>query len=151
MLLHILATLFVLALLTLLFKRKVFGRDKFLDEKKSLPGLVKTDKVLGNLPDIFKAGSLPTFLLQLHEKYGPIASYWHKDVLTVSLGDPKYFKITEKMFDQHPAMFEFALPLIFEKSMQFQNGEFGRICTYKLCRVDRYIREQLLQPVPVLL
>ena len=131
MLLHILATLFVLALLTLLFKRKVFGRDKFLDEKKSLPGLVKTDKVLGNLPDIFKAGSLPTFLLQLHEKYGPIASYWHKDVLTVSLGDPKYFKITEKMFDRHPAMFEFALPLISEKSMQFQNGEFGR-SRYKL-------------------
>jgi cytochrome P450 family 20 subfamily A len=30
------------------------------------------------------------------------------------------------MFDRHPAMFEFALPLISEKSMQFLNGDFGR-------------------------
>ena len=125
MLLPLLVAIFALVLLTFLFKKGYFG-DDLLHSKNSVPGLSKTDKVLGNLPDIFKAGGLPKFLTQLHAKYGPLASYWHGDVFTVSLGDPKYFKITEKMFDRHPAMFEFALPLISEKSLQFQNGEFGR-------------------------
>ena len=53
-------------------------------------------------------------------------SFWYKDVYTVSLGDKKYYKLTEKMFDRHEALFEFAEPLISKKSMQFLNGEFGR-------------------------
>ena len=94
--------------------------------ERPVPGLQKTDSILGNLPDLFKAGSLPKFLHQLHARFGPIASYWHKDVFTVSLADPKYFKITEKMFDRHPALFEWSLPLISWKSMTFLNGNFGR-------------------------
>jgi len=125
MLLPLILTVFALLLATYIFRKRYFGTN-ILPKRKSIPGLSKSDEVLGNLQDIFKAGGLPKFLGQLHEKYGPIASYWHKDVYTVSLGDPKYFKFTEKMFDRHPAMFEFALPLISEKSMQFQNGEFGR-------------------------
>ena len=129
---------------------------KVENHEKQVPGLPKTDTILGNLPDMFRAGSLPNFLRKLHETYGPIASYWHKDVLTVSLADPKYFKMTEKMFDRHPALFEFALPLISWKSMQFQNGEFGRKrfklmsqpfgfsgCANALEKVKRIVKEDI--------
>ena len=94
--------------------------------KPQVPGLSKTSDKLGNLEDIAKAGSMVKFLKDLHARFGPIASYWHKDVYTVSLGDIKYLKVTEKMFDRHRALFEFAEPLISNKSLQFLNGQFGR-------------------------
>ena len=50
--------------------------------------------------------SFLNFLKRLHSKFGPIASYWQGDVFTVSIGDPKYFKDIEKMFDRHPALFK---------------------------------------------
>ena len=98
--------------------------------KPQVPGLSKTNK-LGNLEDIAKAGSMVKFLKNLHARFGPIASYWHKDVFTISLGDIKYVKVTEKMFDRHRALFEFTEPLISNKSVQFLNGQFGR-SRYKL-------------------
>jgi len=93
---------------------------------KNVPGLKKRDKVLGNLADIAEAGSLPAFLKKLHEKYGPIASFWYNETLTVSLAHQKYFRQLEKNFDRHPALFKFAEPLISPKSVQFLNGEFGK-------------------------
>ena len=96
-----------------------------------VPGLSKTNDKLGNLEDIAKAGSMVKFLKDLHARFGPIASYWHKDVFTISLADLKYLKLTEKMFDRHRALFEFAEPLISNKSLQFLNGQFGR-SRYKL-------------------
>jgi len=95
-------------------------------QSKQVPGLKASDPVLGNLPDLVKAGSFLDFLAQLHEKYGPIASFWYKDVFTVSLADQKLFRHTERMFDRHPAMFEFVLPLLSPASLQYQNGENGR-------------------------
>ena len=124
--LSVLLAVFLIALLTFLIKKFSKNDVSLFPPVKDVPGLKKSDPILGNLPDIFKAGDLPRFLKQLHAEFGPIASYWHQDVFTVSLGDPKYFRITEKMFDRHSAMFEFALPLISWKSMQFLNGEFGR-------------------------
>ena len=124
--LSVLLAVFLIALLTFLIKKFSKNDVSSFPPVKDVPGLKKSDPILGNLPDIFKAGDLPRFLKQLHAEFGPIASYWHQDVFTVSLGDPKYFRITEKMFDRHSAMFEFALPLISWKSMQFLNGEFGR-------------------------
>jgi len=91
-----------------------------------VPGLSKTSNKLGNLDDIAKAGSMVDFLKNLHARFGPIASFWYKDVFTVSLGDTKYFKLTEAMFDRHEALFEFAEPLISKKSSQFLKGEFGK-------------------------
>jgi len=94
--------------------------------KRSVPGLKKRDKTKGNLEDLAEAGSFPNFLKQLHTKFGPIASYWHGETFTVSLSEPKHFKHVEKMFDRHPSLFEFAVPLISPKSMQFLNGNFGK-------------------------
>ena len=124
--LQVISVIFLITLTTFLIKKFFKNEVHTMLTEKQVPGLQKTDPVLGNLPDMFKAGSLPKFLHQLHARFGPIASYWHNDVFTVSLADPKYFKITEKMFDRHSALFEFALPLISWKSIQFLNGEFGR-------------------------
>lgn len=40
----------------------------------------------GNLPDIVTNGSLHEFLVNLHEKYGPIVSFWFGRRLVISLG-----------------------------------------------------------------
>uniref|UniRef100_A0A8C9JVI3 Cytochrome P450 family 20 subfamily A member 1 n=1 Tax=Panthera tigris altaica TaxID=74533 RepID=A0A8C9JVI3_PANTA len=40
----------------------------------------------GNLPDIVKSGSLHEFLVNLHEGYGPVVSFWFGRRLVVSLG-----------------------------------------------------------------
>ena len=85
---------------------------KFIPQRKTekkIPGLSRKDKVLGNLTDIAKAGNMQAFLRELHQQHGPLASFWYGDVFTVSLADTKYFKITEKMFDRHPALFKVKL------------------------------------------
>ena len=96
----------MLLILTLLFLMLlpvyIFTRSS----KRRVPGLSKRDKITGNLPDIAEAGGFLNFLKRLHSKFGPIASYWQGDVFTVSIGDPKYFKDIEKMFDRHPALFK---------------------------------------------
>lgn len=40
----------------------------------------------GNLPDIIASSSLHEFLVSLHEKYGPLVSFWFGRRLVVSLG-----------------------------------------------------------------
>ena len=90
-----------LLLLTLLYVC-TFTRSS----KRRVPGLSKRDKITGNLTDIAEAGGFLSFLKMLHARFGPVASYWQGDVLTVSIADPKYFKDTEKMFDRHPALFK---------------------------------------------
>ncbi|KAF0872237.1 CP20A protein, partial [Crocuta crocuta] len=40
----------------------------------------------GNLPDIVNSGSLHEFLVNLHERYGPVVSFWFGRRLVVSLG-----------------------------------------------------------------
>lgn len=40
----------------------------------------------GNLPDIIASSSLHEFLVNLHEKYGPLVSFWFGRRLVVSLG-----------------------------------------------------------------
>jgi len=117
----------ILALLLLVFSVIYLKSNrKKSDKGRTVPGLKPSDPVLGNLPDLFKAGSLPNFLTDLHNKHGPLASFWWKDVFTVSLGDQRLFRQTERVFDRHPAIWEFAIPLISTKSMQYQNGEKGK-------------------------
>ena len=94
---------YILTLFVVILTFTIFWKKK---QRRKIPGLKRSDKVYGNIADIASAGSFPTFLKQLHDKYGPIASYWHMDVFTVSISDYKYFKHTEKMFDRHPALFQ---------------------------------------------
>ena len=42
----------------------------------TIPGLDPSDDIKGNLDDISAAGSFHEFLVNLHEKFGPIASFW---------------------------------------------------------------------------
>lgn len=101
---------------------------------KILPSLSPSDPVLGNLPDIHKAGSFPSFLSSLHSEHGPIVGFWMGDTFTVSLGKAKYLRITERMFDRHPNLFLSIEPLISSKSIQFANGDRGKELYRELSR-----------------
>uniref|UniRef100_A0A8C9QRH3 Cytochrome P450 family 20 subfamily A member 1 n=1 Tax=Spermophilus dauricus TaxID=99837 RepID=A0A8C9QRH3_SPEDA len=51
-----------------------------------IPGITPTEEKDGNLPDIVNNGSLHEFLVGLHERYGPVVSFWFGRRLVVSLG-----------------------------------------------------------------
>ncbi|XP_075285911.1 cytochrome P450 20A1 isoform X2 [Opisthocomus hoazin] len=55
-------------------------------QASGIPGLAPTDEKDGNLPDIIASSSLHEFLVNLHEKYGPLVSFWFGRRLVVSLG-----------------------------------------------------------------
>ncbi|XP_039210668.1 cytochrome P450 20A1 [Crotalus tigris] len=55
-------------------------------QASGIPGITPTDEKDGNLPDIITSGSLHEFLVNLHEKYGPIVSFWFGQRLVISLG-----------------------------------------------------------------
>ncbi|XP_037021907.2 cytochrome P450 20A1 isoform X2 [Artibeus jamaicensis] len=51
-----------------------------------IPGITPTEEKDGNLPDIVNSGSLHEFLVHLHERHGPVVSFWFGRRLVVSLG-----------------------------------------------------------------
>ncbi|KAM6177899.1 cytochrome P450 20A1 [Rhynchocyon petersi] len=51
-----------------------------------IPGIAPTEEKDGNLPDIVNRGSLHEFLVDLHERYGSVVSFWFGRHLVVSLG-----------------------------------------------------------------
>ncbi|KAJ7345443.1 hypothetical protein JRQ81_001393 [Phrynocephalus forsythii] len=55
-------------------------------QASGIPGMTPTDEKDGNLPDIINSGSLHEFLVHLHEKYGPVVSFWFGRRLVISLG-----------------------------------------------------------------
>lgn len=61
-------------------------------QTSGFPGLAPTEEKDGNLPDIISQGSLHEFLVNLHEKYGPVASFWFGRRLVVSLGSVDVLK-----------------------------------------------------------
>ena len=50
--------------------------------------------------DIAAAGSLHEFLVDLHGKFGPIASFYYGPKFTVSIMTPELFKEQLKVFDR---------------------------------------------------
>ncbi|XP_041367127.1 cytochrome P450 20A1-like [Gigantopelta aegis] len=92
----------------------------------TVPGLEPTNKEDGNLPDIGRAGSLHEFLMDLHEQYGPIASFWMGEKLIVSIASPELFKEHLTVFDRPPELFNIFLPILGEQSIQYANGTVGR-------------------------
>ncbi|XP_052605546.1 cytochrome P450 20A1 isoform X2 [Peromyscus californicus insignis] len=57
-----------------------------------IPGIAPTEEKDGNLPDIVSSGSLHEFLVDLHDRYGPVASFWFGRRLVVSLGTADVLK-----------------------------------------------------------
>ena len=95
---------------------------ELFQQENSVPGLGKTDPYLGNILDIARSGSLTKFINQLHEEFGPIASYWNKDVFTVSF-DSKYCQ--EKLpRNLSKRLSDIELPLDPHTSMTYHTGEF---------------------------
>ena len=54
----------------------------------------------GNLPDMAKAGSVHEYLIELHEKYGEIVSFWWGKEYAVSLSSVDYWKEIQPIFDK---------------------------------------------------
>ncbi|XP_063093356.1 cytochrome P450 20A1 isoform X3 [Cavia porcellus] len=57
-----------------------------------IPGIAPTEEKDGNLPDILTSGSLHEFLVHLHERCGPVGSFWFGRRLVVSLGTVEVLK-----------------------------------------------------------
>ena len=66
------------------------------------------------------------FLLTLHAKYGPIASFWYGPQYCISIGNAEIMKQAKHLFDRPAAMFEMVEPLIGKSSIQFASGDEGR-------------------------
>ncbi|XP_021511337.1 cytochrome P450 20A1 [Meriones unguiculatus] len=61
-------------------------------QASGIPGITPTEEKDGNLPDIVNSGSLHEFLVNLHERYGPVVSFWFGRRLVVSLGTADVLK-----------------------------------------------------------
>jgi len=115
------ASLLVLSLLVLLWYFLPRGR-----QDTTVPGLAPTHETLGNLPNIADAGSLPKFLSSLHCEHGSIASFWHGEYLTISLGSFHLFKQVEKLFPASPCLYQSLVPVVSDPWILAQEGEHGR-------------------------
>ncbi|XP_048237190.1 cytochrome P450 20A1-like [Haliotis rufescens] len=92
----------------------------------TVPGLSPTTTEDGNLADIRRAGSLHEFLMDLHQQFGPIASFWMGPQLVVSIASAELFKQHQNVFDRPPELFRLFEPLIGAKCIQYANGGDGR-------------------------
>ena len=54
----------------------------------------------GNLEDVSNAGTLHEFLLKLHNRFGPIASFWWEKTFTVSVASAELFEEQLDIFDR---------------------------------------------------
>ena len=66
------------------------------------------------------------FLLTLHAKYGPVASFWYGPHYCISIGNADIMKQVKHLFDRPAALFEMVEPLIGKSSIQFASGDEGR-------------------------
>lgn len=87
-----------------------------------IPGVEPSDPVSGNLPDMAKAGSVHEYLIELHEKYGEIVSFWWGKEYAVSLSSVDYWKEIQPIFDKPYEQFKFFEPLLGRKSLTYKNG-----------------------------
>lgn len=66
----------------------------------TVPGLDPLDDITGNIDDITSAGSFHEFLVDLHEKFGPIASFWYGPKYCISVGSATAFKDIQHLTDR---------------------------------------------------
>lgn len=92
----------------------------------TVPGLEPTSEEDGNLCDIANAGSLHEFLLGLHKKFGPIASFWWGELHVISIASADLFEEHRHLFDKPLELFEMFQPLLGPKSMQNCYQEAGK-------------------------
>lgn len=139
----IFAITFVLFLLGL-----VFYLYPGSSSQTTIPGFNPSDPKEGNLSDIYECGGVHPFLQELHETYGPIASFWIGRKLIVSLADPALFEQHLQVFDKPDELF-LVYKSFGENSLLFASGAEGR---KKRQLVDSfYSREARVKFLPSLL
>ncbi|ESO10173.1 hypothetical protein HELRODRAFT_168041 [Helobdella robusta] len=98
------------------------GSKKSID----IPGPEPVDPLEGNYPDIKACGSLHEFLVDLHETYGPICSFWAGPQLCVSVASPELFSEQANSFNRPVELFKAQTLLWGENSPFVLNGAEGR-------------------------
>lgn len=96
------------------------------DGKRLPPGPKPSDPETGNLNDIKQEESLHKYLKKLHEKLGPIVSFWLGKNVVVSTASPELFKQQLNLFDRPVIIFKMYADLLGDYSVQFRNEEEGR-------------------------
>ncbi|XP_077978290.1 cytochrome P450 20A1-like [Glandiceps talaboti] len=129
----VIAVVILFVVMVFYYLKSLFGSDKSdganEEEMKAvtgIPGMAKTDSSDGNLTNITAAGSFHEFLVKLHSRYGPVASFWYGRHYYVSFASPEAWKDHLKIFDRPPELFEFGKPLIGPESIQFANRIDGK-------------------------
>eukprot|EP00026_Physarum_polycephalum_P007610 Phypoly_transcript_07674.p1 GENE.Phypoly_transcript_07674~~Phypoly_transcript_07674.p1 ORF type:complete len:491 (+),score=77.86 Phypoly_transcript_07674:33-1505(+) len=89
----------------------------------AVPSPTTFDPVMGNLPELAKAGSLHEYLTLLHNQFGPMAGFRYFDKFVVSLASPELFKQTNRLFNRPVPLFALFKPLIGDLSLQYANDE----------------------------
>ena len=52
------------------------------------------------------------FLVKLHNKYGPIASFWYGTEYCISIGNAEHMKKVKHLFDRPAKLFELVEPQV---------------------------------------
>ena len=102
------------------------GNIYFQKQPPSIPGLDAASKDLGNLGNIKDAGSLHEFLLDLHSKYGDMASFWFGSTQMISVSSSDLFAKVQILFNRPPILFKMFEPFIGPKSLQYANFNDGK-------------------------
>ena len=66
------------------------------------------------------------FLMKLHDKYGPVASFWYGTEYCISIGSAEVMKQVKHLFDRPAKLFELVEPMMGKSSVPFANGEDGK-------------------------
>nr|AKH03540.1 cytochrome P450 20A1 [Paracyclopina nana] len=116
----IFALTFILFLLGVLFY--LAPRSKNVT---TIPGLDPSDDISGNIDDITAAGSFHEFLVDLHDKFGPVASFWYGPKYCISVASAPAFKDVQHLTDRPAVLFDFLEPLLGPRSIQIATGTLG--------------------------
>uniref|UniRef100_A0A8C9TEJ0 Cytochrome P450, family 20, subfamily A, polypeptide 1 n=1 Tax=Scleropages formosus TaxID=113540 RepID=A0A8C9TEJ0_SCLFO len=117
-------------------------------QASGIPGLTPTEEKDGNLQDIVNRGSLHEFLVGLHDRFGPVASFWFGRRPVVSLG-------SLEMLQQHinPNRATDSFETMLKSLLGYQSGLDGNV-TDALMRKKVYesaINSTLEKNFPLLL
>ncbi|XP_074653132.1 cytochrome P450 20A1-like [Tubulanus polymorphus] len=93
---------------------------------KPLTGLSPTHSQKGNIPEIKAARSFHAFLADLHDNYGPVATFWYGRRKCCSINSPEHYQQIETLFDRPVTLFRYSDILYGEQSVMFTNGTDGR-------------------------
>ncbi|GAB6027650.1 hypothetical protein CHUAL_001891 [Chamberlinius hualienensis] len=89
-----------------------------------------------NEMDVFskRGGGMPKFVIELHQKYGPIVFFTIGNLKMVSIGSPELYKEHQHLFDRPVELFIILVEVLGKGTIQIANGERGKFLHKSLSR-----------------